>query len=109
MLPKRLQLKRSANGLRSQRVRAGKLGQNAVRWSAFIPLRPGTGRASALGQHALQEVVGILDICLGTAGAAEIVQAFQFPNTIHTTKPQARFTTTGCLYLLDNSLSLSSL
>ena len=78
MLPKRLDLKRSANGPRSQRVRAGKLGQNAVRWSAFVPLRRGTGRALALGQHALQEVVGILDICLGTPGTAEIVQAFQF-------------------------------
>src|SRR5204862_188899 len=40
---------------RSQRVRAGKLGQNAVPWSAFVPLRAGTGRAPALGRHAREE------------------------------------------------------
>src|SRR5213595_2464639 len=62
VLPKRLDLKRSANGPRSQRVRAGKLGQNAVRWSAFVLLRPGTGRAPALGQHALTSAATIWTI-----------------------------------------------
>src|SRR5438045_7404321 len=57
VLHKRPDLKRSANGPRSQRVRAGKLGQNAVRWSAFVPLRPGTSRAPALGQHAREEAL----------------------------------------------------
>ena len=69
VLPKRLDLKRSANGPRSQRVRAGKLGQNAVRWSAFVPLRPGTGRAPALGQRAHKEALDLDLRACSKAGA----------------------------------------
>src|SRR5436190_16762382 len=72
VLPKRLDLKRSANGPRSQRVRAGKLGKNAVRWSAFVPLRPGTGRAPAPGQHALTSAAAISAILQrAMAGSAQ--------------------------------------
>src|SRR5436190_21257752 len=72
VLPKRPDLKRSANGPRSQRVRAGKLGQNAVRWSAFVPLRPGTSRAPALGQDAREKAP--------TAVAATAAEILEPPN-----------------------------
>src|SRR5207247_8335191 len=49
-----------------------KLGQNAVRWSAFVLLRPGTGRAPALGQHALTSAATIWTILQrAMAGSAQ--------------------------------------